>query len=141
MLQCEDVPDTEVPSLQGTSERIARVLLVDDEEALHEVLRNMLEAGGFDVLVCGDGPAALKLIAEFPGDIDLLLTDFRMPRMAGPDLARRARLLRPEVKVLYMSGNPLEALSSGQLEPGAQILGKPFSGQALTHHIRQILSQ
>jgi DNA-binding response OmpR family regulator len=47
---------------------------VDDEEALHEVLREMLEAGGFEVLVCTDGPAALKLIAEFPGDIDVLLS-------------------------------------------------------------------
>jgi hypothetical protein len=141
MLQCEDIPDTEVPSLQGSSERIARILVVDDEEDLHEVLKEMLQASGFDVFVCGDGLAALKLIEQFPGDIDLLLTDVRMPLMAGPELAKRAKLLRPEMKVLFMSANPWEALSSGQLEPGAQILAKPFSGNALTHHVRQILSQ
>jgi hypothetical protein len=45
------------------------------------------------------------------------------------------------MKALFISGNPLEALASGQLEPGAQILAKPFSRQALTHHIRQVLSE
>jgi DNA-binding response OmpR family regulator len=141
MVQCEDVPYTEVPSLRGSSERIARILIVDDEKDLHEVLKGILESSGFDVFVCENGPAALKLIEEFPADIDLLLTDVRMPQMAGPEFARRARLLRPRMKVLFMSGNPLEALSSGQLKPGAQILAKPFSGNALTHHVRQILSQ
>jgi DNA-binding response OmpR family regulator len=141
MVQCEDVPDMEVPSQRGSSEHVARILLVDDEEGLHEVLREMLEASGFAVLVCGSSPAALKLIAEFPDDIDLLLTDVRMPQIAGPELARRARLLRPEMKVLFMSASPGEAFTSGQLEPGAQILTKPFSGKALTHHVRQILGQ
>jgi DNA-binding response OmpR family regulator len=141
MVQCEDVPDTEVPSLRGFSNRIARVLIVDDERDLHEVFKGILESSGFDVFVCENGPAALKLIKEYPGGIDLLLTDIRMPQMAGPELARLAKPLRPEMKVLFMSGNPLEALSSGQLEPGAQILAKPFTGKTLTHHVRQILDQ
>ena len=141
MVQCEDVPDTEVPSQQDPSKRTARILLVDDEGDLLEFLRDTLESSGFAVLVSASGTDALKLIEEFPDPIDLLLTDVRMPYMAGPELARRARLLRPEMKVLFMSGNPADAFSSGQLEPGAQILLKPFSGKTLVHHIRQILSE
>lgn len=141
MVQCEDVPDTEAPSQQHPSKRTTRVLLVDDEEDLLELLREMLESSGFAVLVSASGTDALKLIEEFTGPIDLLLTDLRMPHMAGPELARRAKLLRPEMKMLFMSGNPDDALFSAQLEPGAQILAKPFSGKTLTHHIREILSQ
>ena len=141
MVQCEDVPDTEAPSQQDPSKRTTRVLLVDDEEDLLELLRDMLESSGFAVLVSASGTDALKLIEQFPGPIDLLLTDLRMPHMAGPELARRAKLLRPEMKMLFMSGNPDDALFSAQLEPGAQILAKPFSGKTLAHHIREILSE
>jgi two-component system, cell cycle sensor histidine kinase and response regulator CckA len=141
MVQCEDVPDTEAPPQQDPSKRTTRILLVDDEEDLLEWLRDTLESSGFTVLVSASGTDALKRIEEFPGPIDLLLTDVRMPYMAGPELARRAKLLRPEMKVLFMSGNPDDALFSAQLEPGAQILAKPFSGKTLAHHIREILSQ
>ena len=123
------------------SNRAPRVLLVDAEEGIRAAVREMLEGRGFGVVVSRSGPSALKLLQEFPGSIELLLTDIHMPRMAGPELARRARLLRPGMKVLYMSASGAEVLSSEQIEPDPQILAKPFSGEVLDQRVRRALRQ
>lgn len=130
----------ELSSLQPESLRQTTcVLVVDDNKDLCEVMREMLEANGFVVLISEDGSTALEVVEEYPGFIDLLLTDIQMPRIRGPELAKRAGLLRPEMKVLFMSGDASEALSSGELDSGALILAKPFSWGTLAERVRDAL--
>jgi PAS domain S-box-containing protein len=80
------------------------VLLVEDDEALRGVGREMLEPYGYTVLVAGDGEAAIELVHKHPDPIQLLMTDILMPRMGGIELAERLSTMRPELKVLYTSG-------------------------------------
>jgi two-component system cell cycle sensor histidine kinase/response regulator CckA len=80
------------------------VLLVEDEEALRELGREILETYGYTVLLAGDGAAALKLAQNHPHPIQLLMTDIMMPKMGGIDLSERLSTMRPELKVLYTSG-------------------------------------
>jgi CheY-like chemotaxis protein len=101
------------------------VLLVDDDEAVRGLLRYMLEAIGFDVIVAADGPKALQKFRECRGEIDLLLTDIRMPKMSGIQLAQKVQLERPETRVLLMSGSGLET------SPLEERLGVPRE----THHV------
>ena len=118
-----------------------RVLLVDDNQEVCDVLREMLEANGFAVLVSKDGLSALNVIETYCSYIDILLTDIRMPQMGGPELAKRAKLLRPEMKVLFMSGDASEALASGELDSAAMILAKPFGWSILAGKVRDALGQ
>ncbi len=119
-------------SLRQTPTLTATILLVDDEAAVREVTRAVLEMGGYRVLEA-DGPTRAKHIA---GDqsmaIDLLLTDVVMPGMSGLELARLVRMSRPELITLFMSGYGEDAVlspaSAGMAEKHIQ---KPFTVQGL----------
>jgi len=118
------------------------VLLVEDEEALRNYCREILERNGYDVLVAASGEAALELIRSPRREVDLLLTDVVMPRMSGPELGRRLRVLQPDVRILYMSGYAEDPVSRhGILEPGADLVEKPFDGAGLLRRVRASLSQ
>lgn len=80
-----------------------RVLIVDDEESVRTFAERALRLAGYEIAVAGDGPEALS-IWETQGPFDLLLTDVVMPAMAGNELARRLRLLDPDLRVLYFTG-------------------------------------
>ena len=82
------------------------VLLVEDEEEVRALARDVLEMNGYTVLEALDAEDALRLGENHPGPIHLLITDVVMPRMSGPELARRLRARRPDLKVLCMSGYP-----------------------------------
>lgn len=122
------------------------ILIVDDEPDVREFARDSLEAAGYRVLEAGDGEAALQ-VAEAHGEpIHLLLTDVVMPRLNGVELARRLTRLRPDMKVLYMSGFAVvgaqtEQLSGPGLEPGDPILPKPFNSEALIRKVREVLDR
>jgi two-component system cell cycle sensor histidine kinase/response regulator CckA len=77
------------------------VLLVEDEESVRQLAREVLETGGYQVLEAPDGGQALQLAEQHAGPIALLLTDVVMPGITGPDLARRLGARRPELKVLF----------------------------------------
>lgn len=141
MTYVQEAIQEQVPVQRSSSNPAPRVLLVDAEEGIRAVVQEMLEGRGFAVVASRSGPTALKLLEDFPGPIDLLLTDIHVPRMAGPELARRARLLRPEMKVLYMSASGGEVPSSAQIEPDPQILAKPFSSEVLDQRVRRALRQ
>lgn len=111
------------------------VLLVEDEEGVLELARESLRIVGYSVLESSNGPAALEIAARHPGPIHLLLSDVVMPDMSGPELARRLGLLRPDTKVLFMSGYT----SEGMLEPGAALLQKPFTLDVLARAVREVL--
>jgi two-component system, cell cycle sensor histidine kinase and response regulator CckA len=114
------------------------ILLVDDEEALRALGKEMLEAYGYTVLLAGDGDAALELAQNHPDPIQLLMTDILMPKRGGIALAKQLSILRPEVKILYTSGYND---SGGGLErvAGARYLQKPYAMEELARTLRELL--
>jgi PAS domain S-box-containing protein len=116
------------------------VLVVEDEPAIREVVRRILRRSGYEVLMTESPLDALEAACRHDGQIHLLMTDVVMPRMLGKDVAERVRALRPEVKVLFMSGYAQPVLaSSGTLEPGVMLLEKPFSESVLLETVRRVL--
>ncbi len=106
----------------------ARILLVEDEPSIRELLAEVLAEADLDVAEAGDGEQAM-LILDHQGRFDLLLTDVHMPgRFDGVDVARRARALDPGLPVVFATGRPDTLLPSfGELGPGEVCLTKPFS--------------
>ncbi len=116
------------------------MLVVEDEEALREVTRRILTRNGYRVLTADCGPEALKIAEHTAEPIHLLLTDVVMPKMLGTELAARMREVRPDARVLYMSGYAEPMLASqGALDPGLSLVEKPFTEAVLLQHVRQVL--
>jgi PAS domain S-box-containing protein len=121
-------------------QRVETILLVEDEVNLRRLACQFLETQGYKVLEAADGAAAVQICAAHKGGIDLLLTDVIMPGMNGRELARRIVSLRPPVKVLYMSGYTENTIShNGTLDPGVNLLQKPFNLQSLKEKVREVL--
>jgi len=131
---------------QRAGERAARgggsetVLLVEDEHAVRRLIQRVLEGAGYRVLAA-EGPAeALRLCQRHPEPIDLMLTDVVMPLMSGRELASRTAAVRPEMRVLYVSGYMEDVIAHhGVLEPEIAFLGKPFAPDQLTRKVREVL--
>jgi PAS domain S-box-containing protein len=124
------------PAARGTE----TILLVEDEDAVRELVEELLQAVGYQVLAAARPEEALRLAKRHDGPLHLLVTDVVMPQMAGPDLARHLRGIRPDVKVLYLSGySPGIVADRGVLEDGAMFLQKPFSAEALETKVRETL--
>lgn len=117
----------------------ATVLLAEDERELSALAQEFLTAAGYHVLTASDGKKALEIAAKHTEPIDLLLTDVVMPKMRGPELAKRIRSFHPNVKVVYMSGYLEETGGTDFLE-GAAFLQKPFSRHALVNQVGSALS-
>jgi len=118
----------------------ATVLLVEDEDGVRRLAQRILEREGLAVLIAQRPSEALSLSERHAGQIDLLLTDVKLPEMNGPELAERLRTLRPEMKVLLMSGYTDDSTIRQVLrKPGHYFLGKPFTPDALTESVGQIL--
>ena len=116
------------------------MLLVEDEEGLRDLIRELLEENGYRVLAAADPMKAIEASENYDGIIHLLLTDVVMPQMNGRELARRIKDRRPEVRVLYMSGYTEDAIADrGVLESGASLLSKPFTQESLTRKLRDLL--
>jgi two-component system cell cycle sensor histidine kinase/response regulator CckA len=116
------------------------LLLVEDEEGVRDLIREWLAGHGYEVLTAGNGVEALEVSSGFNGRIDLLLSDVVMPQMGGPALAKRLTTLRPETRVIYLSGYADEALGDRQvLENGAAFLQKPFALESLVRKVREVL--
>jgi PAS domain S-box-containing protein len=116
------------------------VLLVEDQDGLRELVRDMLELAGYRVLEAGAPAAAEQIGREFDGAIDLLLTDVVMPGMSGLELTARLRERRPGLPVMYMSGYPEPMMGDGGgRRPGAHFLSKPFDRRALLGAVRAAL--
>jgi CheY-like chemotaxis protein len=114
------------------------VLLVEDEEVVRRLVRQVLEQDGYRVLEAADGEAALEVARS--AEVDLLLTDMVMPKLGGREVAEGLRQANPELKVIYMSGYADgEILKNGVLQPGTELLEKPFAFAALTEKVRRVL--
>jgi two-component system cell cycle sensor histidine kinase/response regulator CckA len=116
------------------------ILLVEDEDSLRGLARGCLQSSGYHVLEAHDGKEAMDLAAQYRNPIQLLLTDMIMPGMNGAELAERLQPLRPEMKVVFMSGYTHDLASrQGVLKPGTVLLEKPFSIEGLLNRVRQVL--
>ena len=116
------------------------VLVVEDDEQLRRLTHRALASQGYTVLEADRGSTALDIARRHKGHIDLLLTDVIMPDTNGRKLAETIRAARPGIRVLYMSGYPDGAIAShGMLEPGVAYLAKPFTTEAVTRRVREVL--
>jgi two-component system, cell cycle sensor histidine kinase and response regulator CckA len=116
------------------------VLLVEDEEIVRQLEREVLQENGYTVLEAQDTEHAIRLCGEHPGTIHLLLTDVVMPQMSGRELAEQLAPIRPEMKVLYASGYAEGVITHhGVLEPGTAFLPKPLTPASLTRMVRTVL--
>src|SRR5436309_1070398 len=116
------------------------VLVVEDDEQLRRLTHRALAAQGYTVLEADRGSTALDIARRHKGQIDLLLTDVIMPDTNGRKLAETIQAARPGLRVLYMSGYPDGAIAShGMLEPGVAYLAKPFTTEAITRRVREVL--
>jgi CheY-like chemotaxis protein len=109
------------------------ILVVDDEEVVRSVVRDMLESDGYSILDTGDPQHALRIARERP--VHLLLSDVVMPLMKGPELAAKLLALSPSTKILLMSAYPMSEVAAS----GRAFIGKPFSVQSLNEKVRQVL--
>ncbi|MGK2907740.1 MAG: PAS domain S-box protein [Desulfuromonadales bacterium] len=124
------------PLLRGTE----TVLLVEDDEMLLRLVTSMLEESGFTVLAADTTDLAQTLAKEHPDPIHLLISDMIMPVMNGKELSTRLQPLRPDMKVLFLSGYTADIISSqGVIEDEIHFLQKPFSFEALTAKVREVL--
>jgi two-component system, cell cycle sensor histidine kinase and response regulator CckA len=123
-------------------ERNKTVLVVDDQEAIVQLAKTVLYMEGYTVIFGCSGEDALFVNANHPFPIDLLLTDIRMgPDLNGCDLAQAMRLLRPEIRVIYMSAYADDDRVHEEAEAGtATFLPKPFSPSQLVGVVAKVLS-
>jgi CheY-like chemotaxis protein/nitrogen-specific signal transduction histidine kinase len=133
----EEEPSFERPRPRGGAEII---LVVEDESDVRSFVVEMLRELGYEVIEAADGAAALAALAAHP-DISLLFTDVGLPgELNGRQLADRASRLRPDLKILYTTGYARNAIvHQGRLDPGVELLGKPFTYAALANRIRALL--
>ncbi|HEX8630433.1 MAG TPA: response regulator [Catenuloplanes sp.] len=118
------------------------VLVVDDEEDLRDIMRRMLERRGFDALVAADPDQAVSTCREHSGIIDILLTDLGLPGVSGGELARTALTLRPDLRVVYVSGLPRDvAVDKGLIDPDARLVKKPFTSEVLVATLRSAMAE
>ena len=116
------------------------VLVVEDDDQLRRLAHRALAAQGYDVLEADRGSTAIDIARRHPGKIDLLLTDVVMPDTNGRKLADHLRASRPGLRVLFMSGYPDGAMGhNGMLEKGVAYVAKPFTTEAISRKVREIL--
>src|ERR1700756_2861095 len=116
------------------------ILLVEDEANLRYLARQYLEKQGYKVVEAADGAVAVQIAVAHEGVIHLLLTDVIMPGMNGRELAQRISEIRPNVKVLYMSGYTENVIGhNGTLDAGVRLLQKPFNLRDLKTKVREVL--
>jgi two-component system cell cycle sensor histidine kinase/response regulator CckA len=132
--------DTE-PRLTPIPRGSETILVVEDEGDVRDLTCEFLKVSGYTVLGASNGLEALELLTRYSGTIHLVLSDVIMPRMGGPELAERLRVVRPDTKVLLMSG--YSEYSNGPRNPTLSdipILQKPFSRPSLVKKIREALT-
>ncbi len=114
-----------------------RVLLVDDELPVRTFIAKALQREGFEILEAGDGQDALGVLQQMGGDVDVLVTDIKMPRMTGIELVEKVKTEFPGVPVVYISG---EHLKEQLHNPSKRVvfLQKPFRPQAMLDAIRAV---
>jgi len=118
------------------------ILVVEDQEAVRSFAKAALRQHGYQVIQASDGDKALSVVKLHSEQIHLLLTDVVMPGLNGRELSERLKELRPNVKVLFISGYTADVIANrGVLDPGIAFLHKPFSQEELARKVREVLDQ
>jgi CheY-like chemotaxis protein len=136
----ERTPETSFPShcIPGGG-GTETVLLVEDEDGVRNLVRLALQMKGYTVLEASHGADALQVCENWPGPVDLLVTDVVMPKMGGRELAERLTEVNPKLRVLYLSGYTADALLRDGFVEGTPFLHKPFSPGDLARKVRELL--
>jgi CheY-like chemotaxis protein len=128
------------PGITSAADAAETLLLVEDDSGVRNVARRVLSEFGYRVLEAVDGIDALRVWHEQNGNVDLVITDVVMPGMGGQELVKRLAELRPDTKVLYVSGyTDSSALRAGFTDTGPPLLRKPFTATSLADKVREIL--
>jgi len=123
----------------GISEAQPTVLLVEDEAMLRLPLREQLQSNGYRVLTAATAEGALEIAQRFQGEIDLLVTDLVMPGLGGHEMADRLSLMRPNMKVLFMSGYTDDPRARRLVAQGANFLRKPFHAEEFLQAVGRLV--
>jgi nitrogen-specific signal transduction histidine kinase/CheY-like chemotaxis protein len=136
----EDRPEEDVPLKASAKGQGEIVLLVEDEENVRRLLSLILRRCGYEVLAAASGQEALEIFTSRASEIQLVLTDMVMPNMTGRELGERLETLRPDTKIMYMSGYTDDVLrGAGALSPGMSFLAKPLRPEMLAARVREAL--
>ena len=125
--------------LSDSTRSALTILVVEDAEAIRKLICAMLSHDGYRCLEASDGSEALNVVKQ--EEIHLVLTDVVMPLMGGPELARHLAVIRPEMRILFMSGYTEDPLVHHVEKLSKIFLAKPFTAAALSSKVRQSLSQ
>jgi CheY-like chemotaxis protein len=117
------------------------ILVVDDDPWVRVLARDVLAGDGYRVLEAADGPDAIRVAAEHPGPIHLLLSDVVMPGMNGCELAAGLLPLLPGLKVIFMSAYDRDFLVREGLDPIGPVITKPFTTEYLSRRVRMTLDR
>jgi CheY-like chemotaxis protein len=130
------------PEVSEPIQATETILVVEDLQALREMIQEVLQEQGYTVITAATGQAALEMASQHQGPLDLLLTDLILPGMNGRELAERLAALRPATRTLYMSGySDGSAPHQDARSADATLIEKPFSFQALAQAVRQALEE
>lgn len=142
-------PPQEIMALDSTSPRCKpppppngteTILLVEDENAVRNIVRIVLTRFGYKVLEAANGNEALEVVRTYEQPIQVLLTDVVMPGMHGPEVARAIAHKMPEIRVIFMSGYVDDARTrEGLADSTSSFIQKPFSSDDLAHKVRAVL--
>src|SRR6266536_710310 len=134
----DETPSLETEILSGTE----TVLVVEDEPALRRLISVSLEKRGYTVLAAEDGTEAIRILENNPGEIDLVVSDIMMPKLNGLELRKKATLLRPDMRFLFISGYAEDTIGrTTHLPQDAGYLEKPFLPIELARKVRALLNE
>jgi len=137
----EPAPEAEAPAPHDVTGQDT-ILLVEDEDAVRSFAARALRMRGYTVMEANGGEAALEIVRGHQGVIDLLISDVVMPNMDGPTLVRAARRLRPEMRIIFMSGYAEEAFRRNEEKTeDMHFLSKPFGLKQLVAKVKEVLSE
>lgn len=114
------------------------VLLIDDEEPIRVLVQMVLNNAGFEAIPFADGQDALALFFANPDRFPLVITDMLMPGLSGPAMAKELLKLKPEIKIIFISGLS-DSLPADLQGPNTRLLYKPFYPQRLMELVRELL--
>jgi two-component system cell cycle sensor histidine kinase/response regulator CckA len=137
-----ETPGAQTPAAEPIALRAGTetILVVEDEPVVRSFARDLLEEAGYRIFFASDGAEAIRQAVQIDEPIHLLITDVVMPEMSGPELASRLRKLRPQSRVLYMSGyTDDEVLCRKGLPENSAFIQKPFTPEQFSRKVRETL--